>query len=115
FVDVIAVVGINRVRSDFSCARNVRTCYDDPLDFRWRWCRAGTRWRRWRWILRKRVRRDNERDSDAGCQSHAQESEHRKSGSDHISPFVKLALRQRNRKNRKGWQDYFHLFAKILG
>src|SRR5438105_10296852 len=32
-----------------------------------------------------------------------------------VSPLVRLALRQRNRKNRIGWQDYFHLLEKILG
>ena len=48
---------------------------------------GSTRWRRWRGILCKCVRRDNERDSGAGCESHAQESELRKSGSGHSFSF----------------------------
>src|SRR5207249_6262459 len=79
-----AVVGINRVRSHFFCRRNIRTRYDDARGFRRRRRRGSTNVRRQRReVLGKCVRRDNERDSNAGSESHAQESELRMSDSDH--------------------------------
>src|SRR5207253_4290494 len=84
FVDVRAVVGIDRVRSHFFCRRDVRTRYDDALDLRPGRRRGSTNVRRQRReVLSKCVRRDNERDSNAGSESHAQEPELAKSDSDH--------------------------------
>src|SRR5439155_9161279 len=69
---------------------NVRTRYDDALGFRsgrrgsGGWRRGSTNVCRQRLeVLGKCARRDNERDSNAGSESHAQESELAKSDSDH--------------------------------